>query len=189
MEEKNELILQERDYSTQILGIIRSDSTDEEIKTQLQEYHENDIASIFEELETEERDKLLQILGSEFMSEIVSYLEDAGEYLSEIDADDAAEIIEQMDADDAVEVLDDLEHFASVSYTQRIYVVVKADAELIAEKMGYVIFAQVYLLLKCRKREILGEIFGAILNDRSHRLIFIRAGVAKRKHSEYFGKE
>lgn len=109
MEEKNELILQERDYSTQILGIIRSDVSDEEIKSQLQEYHENDIASIFEELETEERDKLLQILGSEFMSEIVSYLEDAGEYLSEIDADDAAEIIEQMDADDAVEVLDDLD--------------------------------------------------------------------------------
>ena len=109
MEEKNELILQERDYSTQILSIIRSDSTDEEIKAQLQEYHENDIASIFEELETEERDKLLQILGSELMSEIVSYLEDAGDYLSEIDADEAADIIEQMDADDAVEVLDDLD--------------------------------------------------------------------------------
>ena len=109
MEEKNELILQERDYSTQILSIIRSDCNDDEIKSQLEEYHENDIASIFEELETEERDKLLQILGSEFMSEIVSYLEDAGEYLSEIDADEAADIIEQMDADDAVEVLDDLD--------------------------------------------------------------------------------
>ena len=109
MEEKNELILQERDYSTQILGIIRSDVSDEEIKSQLQEYHENDIASIFEELEAEERDRLLQILGSEIMSEIVSYLEDAGEYLSEIDADEAADIIEQMDADDAAEVLEDLD--------------------------------------------------------------------------------
>lgn len=109
MEEKNELTLQERDYSTQILSIIRSDCNDDEIKSQLEEYHENDIASIFEELEIEEKDKLLQILGSEFMSEIVSYLEDAGEYLSEIDADEAADIIEQMDADDAVEVLDDLD--------------------------------------------------------------------------------
>ena len=109
MDEKNELSLQERDYGAQILSIIRSDSDDEKIKSQLEEYHENDIASIFEELETEERDKLLQILGSEFMSEIVSYLEDAGEYLSEIDADEAADIIEQMDADDAVEVLDDLD--------------------------------------------------------------------------------
>jgi magnesium transporter len=109
MEEKNELSLQERDYSTQILGIIRSDCNNDEIKAQLQEYHENDIASIFEDLDTEEREKLLDILGSEFMSEIVTYLEDAGEYLSEIDADEAADIIEQMDADEAVEILDDLD--------------------------------------------------------------------------------
>lgn len=109
MEEKNEIILQERDYGAQILGIIRSNCNDEEIKIQLQEYHENDIASIFEELTAEERERLLQILGSELMSEIVAFLDDAGDYLSEIDADDAAEIIEQMDADDALEALDDLD--------------------------------------------------------------------------------
>lgn len=109
MEEKNELSLQEKDYGIQILNIIRSDFSDSEIKTQLQEYHENDIASIFEELTAEERERLLEILGSEIMSDIVSFLDDAGEYLSEIDADDAAEIIEQMDADDALEALDDLD--------------------------------------------------------------------------------
>ncbi|MBE6554990.1 MAG: magnesium transporter [Ruminococcaceae bacterium] len=109
MEEKNELSFSERNYGTQILGIIRSDCAHNEIKAQLQEYHENDIASIFEELTSEEREKLLQILGSEIMSEIVSFLDNAGNYLSEIDADDAAEIIEQMDADDAVEALEDLD--------------------------------------------------------------------------------
>ena len=91
MEEKNELFSSERDYSIQILNIIRSDCNDDEIKAQLQEYHENDIASIFEELTAEERERLLGILGSEMMSEIVSFLDDAGEYLSEIDADDAAD--------------------------------------------------------------------------------------------------
>ena len=109
MDEKLENLIQERDYGAEILGIVRSNCTDEEIREQLQEYHENDIASIFEELETEERERLRQILGNEIMSEIVSFLEDAGEYLSEIDADDAAEIIEQMDADDAVEALEDLD--------------------------------------------------------------------------------
>ena len=109
MDEKNELYLPEKDHGIQILNIIRSDCNDGEIKTQLQEYHENDIASIFEELTIEERERLLEILGSEIMSDIVSFLDDAGEYLSEIDADDAAEIIEQMDADDALEVLDDLD--------------------------------------------------------------------------------
>jgi magnesium transporter len=43
------------------------------------------------------------------MSEIVAFLDDAGEYLSEITPDDAAEIIEQMDADDAAEALDELD--------------------------------------------------------------------------------
>ena len=109
MDEKLENLIQERDYGAEILGIVRSNCIDEEIKEQLQEYHENDIASIFEELETEERERLRQILGNEIMSEVVSFLEDAGEYLSEIDADDAAEIIEQMDADDAVEALEDLD--------------------------------------------------------------------------------
>jgi len=109
MEEKNEISVQEKDYGVQILGIIRSNCTDEEIREQLQEYHENDVATIFEELTSEERERLRNILGNEIMSDIVSFLDDAGEYLSEIDADDAAEIIEQMDADDAVEALDDLD--------------------------------------------------------------------------------
>ena len=109
MEEKNEFTLQERDYGAQILALIRSGLSNEEIKTQLDEYHENDIAGIFEELTAEEREFLRQIFGNEMMSEIVSFLDDAGEYLSEIDADDAAEIIEQMDADDALEALDDLD--------------------------------------------------------------------------------
>ena len=109
MEEINEFLSQERDYSAQILGIIRSDLNDDEIKIRLAEYHENDIAGVFEELTAEERDRLLTILGSEIMSDVVPFLDDAGEYLSEIDADDAAEIIEQMDADDAVEALEELD--------------------------------------------------------------------------------
>ena len=109
MEEKIELSLPERDYGEQILSIIRSNCSDSEIKAQLEEYHENDIASVFEELTAEERDRLLDILGSELMSDVVPFLEDAGEYLSELDADEAADIIEQMDADDALEALDDLD--------------------------------------------------------------------------------
>lgn len=109
MEEINEFLSQERDYSAQILGIIRSDLNDDEIKIRLAEYHENDIAGVFDELTAEERDRLLTILGSEIMSDVVPFLDDAGEYLSEIDADDAAEIIEQMDADDAVEALEELD--------------------------------------------------------------------------------
>ncbi|MBR6742118.1 MAG: magnesium transporter [Clostridia bacterium] len=109
MKEKSDLSLSERDHGAQILSIIRSPLSDGEIKTQLQQYHENDIASIFEELSAEEREHLFDILGSELMSDVVPFLDDVGEYLSEIDADEAAEIIGQMDADDAIEALDGLD--------------------------------------------------------------------------------
>jgi len=132
MEERNELFSQ-RDYGSEILGIIRSGLDDGEIKLQLEEYHENDIAGIFEELTAEEREHLLLILGSEIISEIVSYLDDAGDYLSELDADDAADIIENMDADDAIEALEDLDEetrseiFELIEDTE-----IKEEIELIA---------------------------------------------------------
>lgn len=109
MEEKNEMLSPEQNYTSQILDIIRSNADDSEINLLLQEYHENDIAAIFDMLSAEERERLHRALGVELLSVIVSYLDDAGDYLSEITADDAAEIIEQMDADDAVEVLEELD--------------------------------------------------------------------------------
>lgn len=126
--EKNNSILQERDYVAQILGIVRSDLNDDEIKARLEEYHENDLANAFEELTAEERERLLEILGSEMMSEIVSFLDDAGEYLAEIDAEDAAEIIEQMDADDAAEALEELDEEIRHEIIERI-----EDAEIIED--------------------------------------------------------
>ena len=108
--ENNEVYeIDERDYSSDILGIVRSGKSDDEIRALLEDYHDNDIAGIFDELTAEEKDDLLRILGNEAMSDVVSYLEDAGEYLSELDADEAADIIEQMDADEALEVLEDLD--------------------------------------------------------------------------------
>ena len=109
MEEKNEFLTPDRDYGIQILNIVRSGASDEEMRELLSEYHENDIAGVFEELDAEERERLFDILGIEVISDIVPYLDDVGEYLSEIDADDAAEIIEQMDADEALEALEELD--------------------------------------------------------------------------------
>ena len=109
MEENNVFSPEERDYRAEILAIIRGEYTDQEIKEKLEEYHDNDIASVLEELEAEERDRLHTALGSEVMSDVVPYLDDAGEYLSELEAEEAADIIEQMDADEALEVLEDLD--------------------------------------------------------------------------------
>ena len=90
---------EERDFREEILAIVRGDCSEEQIKEKLDEYHDNDIASVIPELTYEERAALLSAIGYEAMSHIVSYLEDAGEYLSDLDVSAAADIIEQMDAE------------------------------------------------------------------------------------------
>jgi magnesium transporter len=133
MENENNVIneIEDRSYREQILAIIRSDISDEEIKQALDEYHDNDIASVIEELTEEENDRLLHALGSEAMSEVVPYLDDAGEYLSELEADEAADIIEQMDADEALEVLEDLDEDTRNEVLELIEDEVKEEIELI----------------------------------------------------------
>ena len=109
MENRPEAELDERDYALEILSIIKGDFTDTQLREQLEEYHDNDIASVLPELLPEEQDRLLQAIGNEAMSVIVSYLDDASEYLSTLDVDEAADIIEQMDASEALEALEDLD--------------------------------------------------------------------------------
>jgi len=123
---------QERDYRSVILATIRSGLSGDALKEELEKYHGNDIASVIDELTPEESDMLLESIGTEAMSEIVSYMEDAGEYLSELDVSDVADIIEQMDADDAVEVLDDLDEEIRTEVLEQIDdEEVKEDIELI----------------------------------------------------------
>ncbi len=97
------------DYEQEIIEIIRSTDSPENIKERLEDYHENDLAAVLELLTGEDRKKLYQILGVERVSELFAYLDDVEVYINELDAEKAADIIESMDADDAVDVLEELE--------------------------------------------------------------------------------
>ncbi|MBO7762884.1 MAG: magnesium transporter [Clostridia bacterium] len=103
MEEKK------RNYRERILSLIRSDCSAQALRTALDDYHDYDIASVLDELTREERGRLLSAIGYEAAASIVAFLDDAAEYLSEIEPDAMADIIENMDADDALEVLEDLD--------------------------------------------------------------------------------
>ena len=107
--ENNIYELEDRNYRAAILSAIRGDNTDELLREILADYHDNDIAAVLEELSPEELDRLHRVLGSEAMSDVITFSDDAGEILSEMDADEAADIIEQMDADEAVEVKEEIE--------------------------------------------------------------------------------
>ncbi len=96
-------------YVEELLEIIRSDRPNEEIRDLLSDYHENDIADALEQLSSDERKKLYAILGPEKVSEIFTYLDDPGLYLSELELEHAAEVISHMDSDDAVDVLEEMD--------------------------------------------------------------------------------
>ena len=119
------------DYEQELTQILRSNATDEEIREKFEDYHENDIAAILEDLTPEERKKLYRILGDDLTSEIFTYVEDVGKYIEELDAEKAADIIESMDADDAVDILDELEEDKSDEIFQLMNEDARQDVTLI----------------------------------------------------------
>ena len=120
MQEREKSILQEWDLREKILGAIRSNADGAELRELLDGLHALETADLLKELSSEERERLGRILGSEAMSEIVSYLDDASEYLRELDADEAAEIVGQMDADEAQKALEDLDEQTRGAILRRI---------------------------------------------------------------------
>ena len=102
MEEKNEEMIEE------ILSLIRSDISIEELRDKLNDYHDADLAEALEELDKEERQRFYKALGTERLSEVFAYLEEVEDYFHEIGLEKSADILEEMDADDAVDVLETL---------------------------------------------------------------------------------
>ncbi len=107
--DENQVRDQQEDFVQEILDAIRRNLPQDELVEKLSDYHENDIATAFEELTPEERRTLYPILGAERVSEIFSYIDDPNEYLKELDLEKAARVIENMDSDDAIDVLEDLD--------------------------------------------------------------------------------
>lgn len=99
----------ERNLLQEIEDILHSGKSIEEIKEMLDNYHENDIASVVHDLKPQEREELYKYLSDEELADIFSYMEDVDEIIEEMDVEKVADIIEEMDADDAIDVLEELE--------------------------------------------------------------------------------
>lgn len=102
-------ILNENNFLNEILTILRSGADSKTLSDRLSDYHDNDIAEAFEQLNENERKTLYPVLGAERISEIFSYIEDPDEYLRELGIDGAAQVLSLMDSDDAVDAMDDLD--------------------------------------------------------------------------------
>lgn len=115
-----------KDYSKDIVRVLRSSKSDELIRRKLSKYHENDIADAIKLLDKDTRIRLYKILGVDWTAEIFSYLEDTPEYIeefmAELSVDEAADVLEKMDADDAVDILDNVseeERQALISHMEK----------------------------------------------------------------------
>lgn len=102
-------ILNENNFLNEILTILRSGADSKTLNDRLSDYHDNDIAEAFEQLNENERKALYPVLGAERISEIFSYIEDPDEYLRELGIDGAAQVLSLMDSDDAIDAMDDLD--------------------------------------------------------------------------------
>lgn len=98
-----------KEREEELLSIVKSNLSVQEIKERLEDFHANDIASVFGELDPADRKKLYHLFSDDDISDVFSYLDNVEDYIAELDAEKAAEIIENMDAGDAVDVLEELE--------------------------------------------------------------------------------
>ena len=98
-----------RDFESEISSLLNSNLKPYDLKDQLSNYHESDIAEVIPSLSKEQRLKLYNILGNEAVSEIFAYLDDPADFVEELSSSAAADIIEEMDASDALDILDELD--------------------------------------------------------------------------------
>lgn len=124
-------VLKELNYVDQIVALIRSGLSKEELVDQLSDYHENDIAQSLELLTKEERAELYDALGPELVSDILSYIEEPEEYIQELGIDNLAAVINEMDSDDAVDLLEELDETTKDQLRPILDEDVKADIRLI----------------------------------------------------------
>lgn len=124
-------VLKEPKFVEEIIAIIRSGEPDQVIAERLQDYHENDIAQSLEELTQEERLHLYDILGAEWFSEVLAYIDDPEEYFEELGVDKLAAVINEMDSDDAVDLLEDIDDELKEKIRPILDEDVRADIQLI----------------------------------------------------------
>ncbi len=118
-------------YIEEIVSIIRSNLDKDELIEKLNDYHENDIAQSLEYLTKDERLALYDVLGDEWVSEILAYVEEPEQYINELGIEKLADIINEMDSDDAADLLEKVDDGVKEKLRPNLDDDVKADIQLI----------------------------------------------------------
>jgi magnesium transporter len=130
-EAEMELDLKANKLIEEIVAVIRSNLDKEKLVEKLDDYHANDIAQSLEYLTKDERLSLYEILGDEWVSEILSYVEEPEQYINELGVEKLADIINEMDSDDAADLLEKVDESVKEKLRLSLDDDVKADIQLI----------------------------------------------------------
>lgn len=129
------LFIPERpDYEAELLAILDSDAKPSELRERLDDYHENDIASLLQRLDRDARKRLFMLLSAERISEVFSYVEEdeIRGYMHEIAPEKLTEIMASMDADEISDILDELDEAEQQQVEALLDIETKKDVERIA---------------------------------------------------------
>ena len=67
--------METKDYTQEIIDIIRSNTSPAVMSSRLEDYHANDLAEVLKKLTVQERCKLYRILDKDMLSDILEYTE------------------------------------------------------------------------------------------------------------------
>jgi magnesium transporter len=98
-----------KNFIEELKSILTSELSIEDKKDAILQYHSNDIAQMLDVLTVEERDILFSILDNDEIAEILSYSDDVGEIIDDLDIEQVADLVELMEVDDAIDLLEDLD--------------------------------------------------------------------------------
>jgi magnesium transporter len=88
------------------------EADDAELENVLKEYHASEIAILFEKLQQEEKERIINILPADIASEVLSEMDEEhgpAELLVNLDPEKRTEIVEELDYDDATDIISQLD--------------------------------------------------------------------------------
>ena len=122
-----------QDYGKEILNVVRSNVSPAVLAKRLQDFHENDLADVLEELSVVERCKLYRVLDMDMLSDIFEYTDEdtVVKYLEEMEVKKAAAILSKMETNVLADVLQQFERSKRKILIELLDDKVRHDIELI----------------------------------------------------------
>ncbi len=99
------------DLVSEVRSALEGGSSVEEVLSLIAHLHAADVADLLEQLSTNDRDELLELLGGDLDAEVWVHLDEAirEDAVEDLDTSQLVGIVNELDSDDAVDLLEDLD--------------------------------------------------------------------------------